>query len=257
LPGCKLVRRLAAGTSGNFWPAAFYGAGRISAGDRMIMPIAILLVVLVFPSWWLNPPCAGAAEAARPAASSPADLHIKFTALRPRTPQCLQRGRELVQTLRKSLEKYKDYKAAQAAGYTGYYTDTNLPMYHFASKWRAFKELMRFDPGGPTALLYKKTAAGYELIGVMYYAPGRYSEDQLDQRVPLCLARWHRQINVCLPPGGAEDSSDPRFGSDGTIVSADACKKSGGRWYPEVHGWMTEIYPFEHDPGQIWGYRPG
>jgi hypothetical protein len=130
-------------------------------------------------------------------------------------------------------------------------------MYHFASKWRAFKELMLFDPTEPTALLYKKIADGYQLIGVMYYASGRYSEDQLNERVPLCLARWHRQINVCLPPNGAEDSSDPRFGSDGTIATEAACAKAGGKWYPEVHGWMTEVYPFEHDPAKLWGYRAG
>jgi hypothetical protein len=223
----------------------------------MIMRIAILPLVLVFPLLLLSPCCAGAADASHAAVSSPADLHIKFTALRPKTPQCVQRGRELIDTLRKSLEKYKDYKAAEASGYTGFYTNSNLPMYHFASKWRAFKELIRFDPTAPTALLYKKTPAGYELIGVMYYAPGRYSEDQLDQRVPLCLARWHRQVDVCLPPSGAEDSSDPRFGSDGTIATEAACKEAGGKWYPEVHGWMTEVYPFEHDPAKIWGYRPG
>ncbi len=130
-------------------------------------------------------------------------------------------------------------------------------MYHFASKWRAFKELVRFDADQPTALLYKKKDDDYELIGVMYYAPGRYSEDQLDRRVPLCLARWHRQVNVCLPPGGAEDSSDPRFGSDGTIATEAECKQAGGSWNPEIHGWMVEVYPFENDPKKIWSYRPG
>ncbi len=188
--------------------------------------------------------------------ASPGDLHIKFTSRRPQTPECLKRGQELIEALGKELEMYKDVKAAEAAGYAGYYTESNLPMYHFASKWRAFKELVRFDPTQPTALLYKKTTGHYELIGVMYYAPGRYS-DQLDQRVPLCLARWHRQVNVCLPPSGAEDSSDHRFGSDGTIATEAQCKQAGGKWNPEIHGWMVEVYPFESDPKKIWGYRPG
>jgi len=200
---------------------------------------------------------AAAVPAGTPA-KDPADLHIKFTSLRPRTPQCLKRGQELIETLRNSLEKYQDSKAAQAAGYSGYYTGTALPMYHFASKWHAFKELVRFDPTQPTALLYRKTpGGGYELIGAMFYAPARYSEDQLDQRVPLCLARWHRQVNVCLPPGGAEDSSDRRFGSDGTIDTEAECKAAGGKWNPEIHGWMVEVYPFESEPKRIWGYRPG
>jgi hypothetical protein len=190
-------------------------------------------------------------------AASPADLHIKFTAPRPPTPECLKSGQELIDTLRKSLEPYKhDKAAAEAAGYAGYYTDRELPMYHFASKWRAFKELIRFDPTQPTVLLYKKTAGRYDLIGVMYYAPGRYSEDELDQRVPLCLARWHRQVNVCLPPSGAEAGNDPRFDSDGTIATEAACNRAGGKWNPEIHGWMVEVYPFETDPKKIWGYRP-
>jgi hypothetical protein len=189
--------------------------------------------------------------------ASPTDLHIKFTALRPHTAECLKRGQELIDTLKKSIEKYRhDSTAAVAAGYAGYYTDRDLPIYHFASKWRAAKELIRFDPGQPTALLYKKTAGHYELIGAMYYAPGRYSEDQLDNRIPLCLVRWHRQVNICLPPSGAEVSDDPRFGSNGTIVTELACREAGGRWYPEIHGWMAEVYPFEQASNRIWGYRP-
>jgi hypothetical protein len=131
-----------------------------------------------------------------------------------------------------------------------------LPVYHFASKWRAFKELIRFDATQPTALLYEKRAGNYRLVGVMYYAPGRYTEDYLDQRVPLCLARWHRQVNVCLPPGGTEAQTDPRFSADGTIATEAECKATGGSWNPEIHGWMVEVYPFEKDPKRIWDYRP-
>jgi hypothetical protein len=191
------------------------------------------------------------------AAPSPDDLHLKFTALRPQTPQCLQRGQQLIDTLKQSLTPYQhDIGAAEAAGYAGYYTDREMPMYHFASKWRAFKELVRFDPTQPTVLLYKKSHSHFELIGVMYYAPGRYTEDELGQRVPLCLARWHRQVNVCLPPSGSEAGNDPRFDSDGTIATEAACNQAGGSWYPEIHGWMVEVYPFETAPNKIWAYRP-
>jgi hypothetical protein len=184
------------------------------------------------------------------------ELHNKFTALRPKTAQCAERAANLLDTLRQVLAKYKDSKAAQAAGYAAYYADHDLPIYHFASKWRAFKELVRFDPAQPTALLYEKAAGHFELVGVMYYAPGRYSEDSLDQRVPLCVARWHRQVNVCLPPGGTEAQTDPRFSADGTIATQAECKAAGGSWNPEIHGWMVEVYPFEHDPKKIWAYRP-
>jgi hypothetical protein len=199
-----------------------------------------------------------AAGAATPSTPAPSivELHNKFTTLRPMTPQCAERGAKLLDTLRQAFQKYKDSKAAEAAGYYPYYADHDLPVYHFASKWRAFKELIRFDATQPTALLYEKRSGNYELVGVMYYAPGRYTEDYLDQRVPLCLARWHRQVNVCLPPGGTEAGKDPRFDADGTIATEAECAKAGGYWYPEIHGWMVEVYPFENDPEKIWGYRP-
>ncbi|MGO9056728.1 MAG: hypothetical protein ACLQU2_04985 [Candidatus Binataceae bacterium] len=219
---------------------------------RIILVLSTLMLVLP----WLAPCHAAGTDGSAASWPVPADPHTRFTAPRPPTAQCLQRGQELIDTLRKEMAKYRDIKAAEAAGYGGYYTDLNMPMYHFASKWRAFKELMRFDPAQPTALLYKKTNGEYELIGVMYYAPGRYSEDSLDQRVPLCLARWHRQVNVCLPPGGTEAGKDPRFDADGTIATEADCSKAGGKWNPEIHGWMVEVYPFENDPRKIWGYRP-
>jgi len=199
---------------------------------------------------------AGAAATPSTPAPSTVELHNKFTALRPLTPQCAERGAKLIDTLRQTLEKYKDAKAAEAAGYAPYYADHDLPVYHFASKWRAFKELVRFDPTQPTALLYEKRAGNYRLVGVMYYAPGRYTEDYLDQRAPLCLARWHRQVNVCLPPGGTEAQTDPRFSADGTIATEAECKAAGGGWNPAIHGWMVEVYPFENDPKKIWDYRP-
>jgi hypothetical protein len=197
-----------------------------------------------------------AADQGAAAPSSPADLHIKFAEPKPVTPQCQERARQIVDTLRKTLAKYRDYKAGEAAGYEPYYTNIAMPVYHFASKWRAFKELIRFDPAQPTALLYKKAGDGYQLIGAMYYAPGRYSEDELDQRLPLCVARWHRQINICQPPSGKDASDDPRFTSDGTIATEAECKKAGGHWKPSPHGWMAEVYPFEKDPKKIWAYRP-
>lgn len=214
----------------------------------------VALWMLLFAS----PTASAAGAASTPATPAPStiELHNKFTALRPMTPQCAERGAKLLDTLTQALAKYQDYKAAEAAGYWPYYADHDLPVYHFASKWRAFKELVRFEPTQPTALLYEKHDGHYQLVGVMYYAPGRYSEDYLDQRAPLCLARWHRQVNVCLPPGGAEAMSDPRFSADGTIATAAECKAAGGSWNPEIHGWMVEIYPFETDPKKIWAYRP-
>jgi hypothetical protein len=222
----------------------------------MISRTTLLLGAVALWIALFAPRLVSAAGAPSTPAPSTIELHNKFTSLRPMTPQCAARAEQLLDTLRQALPKYQDSKAAEAAGYWPYYADHDLPAYHFASKWRAFKELVRFDPTQPTALLYEKHHGNYQLVGVMYYAPGRYSEDYLDQRVPLCLARWHRQVNVCLPPGGAEAMSDPRFSADGTIATAAECKAAGGSWNPEIHGWMVEVYPFETDPKKVWAYRP-
>src|SRR5579871_5964959 len=89
-----------------------FRSGYIMALRRIALSCALLSLLL-----------GAAAVSAGTPAKDPADLHIKFTSLRPRTPQCLKRGQELIETLRNSLEKYQDSKAAQAAGYSGYYTE--------------------------------------------------------------------------------------------------------------------------------------
>lgn len=196
-----------------------------------------------------------AATASR--ATEPANNpHILFTHKRPPNPRDEARGQRILAVLRAALAKYQDYHAAESAGYKGYYLNVSMPVYHFASKWRAFKELLRFDPAEPTALLYRKTGDAMKLIGAMYYAPGRYSEDDLNERIPLSLVRWHREINVCLPGSGSEAGNDPRFGSDGTIATRAACEAAGGTFRATLHGWMAEVYPFADTPAKIWDYRP-
>ncbi len=58
----------------------------------------------------------------------------------------------------------------------------------------------RFNPEHPTSLLYEKHGDEYKLIGVMYTAPKRFTEDQLDERIPLSVAQWHEHVNFCAPP---------------------------------------------------------
>ena len=60
-----------------------------------------------------------------------------------------------------------------------------------------------FDPLKPTSLLYKKKAdGGYKLVGVMYTDRVDATEDELNERIPLSIARWHQHINFCKAPKG-------------------------------------------------------
>jgi|GEM_PF-2928467 hypothetical protein len=223
---------------------------RLAAGSPALVALTLIVggaMLHLAPGW----------AQAQAAASAPAtNPHLLFTPVRPATPADRQRGAQIVTALAAKLKQYPDYKAAQADGYKGYYLNVAMPIYHFASSWRGFKETMRFDPSEPTALLYEKRPAGFKLIGAMYYAPARLGDDQLNARIPLSLVRWHRQINVCLPSSGEEASDDKRFGSAGSIVTEAQCKAAGGSWYPSRHGWMAEVYPFASTPERIWAYRP-
>ncbi len=87
----------------------------------------------------------------------------------------------------------------------------------------------------------------------MYTAPRDFTEDQLNKRVPLGVARWHQHVNLCMLPRGQGLRADwTKFGLTGTIITEEACQEAGGRWLPVVFGWMVHVYPFEQAPEKIW-----
>jgi hypothetical protein len=103
--------------------------------------------------------------------------------------------------------------------------------------------------------LYEKKPDGrFALIGAMYTAPKHASYEQLDKRVPLSIARWHRHVNICLPPRGSDWKTVDRskFGGTGSIATKEACDEAGGRWWPQLFGWMVHVYPWEKDPKLVW-----
>lgn len=183
------------------------------------------------------------------------EAHMRWSAPRAETPKDSARASDIVATLRTSLVRYKDYKAAIEDGYQPFLPNLDLAMYHFTNYRLAIADAFRFDAAKPSSLLYRKHATGYELIGVMYTAPRRFSEAQLDERVPLSIARWHQHVNICLPSGTAVERARAdwtRFGFTGSIATESACKKAGGRWRPVIFGWMVHVYPFEETQEKIW-----
>jgi hypothetical protein len=127
--------------------------------------------------------------------------------------------------------------------------------YHFTNYQYAIGEAFRFDPTKPTSLLYEKHGDDYKLIGAMYTAPVRFSEQQLNERIPLSMAQWHQHVNMCKPPKGREVEAlrkDARFGLNGSIATQEACEAAGGTFMPHVFGWMVHMYPWEKTPDEIW-----
>lgn len=204
-------------------------------------------------------------DAARAATGSMSDedmrgtnmsLHMHMTELRATNTADEKRADEILEELRPAIEKYKDYHVALADGFRIFAPNVPQQIYHFTNYWYGAVAGFKFDPARPTSLLYKKTDIGYELVGAMYTAPKRYSEDQLNARVPLSVARWHEHVNLCMPPRGANlrqaDFKD--FGPNGSIATESACKAANGRWYPQIFGWMVHVYPFESDPHKVWAH---
>ncbi|HKW89236.1 MAG TPA: hypothetical protein VJN21_10825 [Candidatus Acidoferrales bacterium] len=182
--------------------------------------------------------------------------HMYMTPLRPANDSDEIRAGKILDALRPALEKYRDYTTALDDGFKIFLPNVKQPHYHFTNWRNALRAQFVFDPSRPTSLLYKKTEDGYELEGAMYTAPRHYTEDQLNERVPLSVARWHKHVNFCMPRRGtpASQVNWKEFGLAGSIATKKACRAAGGRWYPQVFSWMVHVYPFASDPGEIWAH---
>jgi|SRR5882724_9323189 len=175
--------------------------------------------------------------------------HMKMTASRPATQADKDRAALAVATTRNALEKYKDYKAALADGYKIFLPNLPAKMKHFTNNSYAMENAFGFNPAHPTSLLYEVDGGDkYKLIGAMYTAPKRLTKEDLDKRVPLSVAQWHAHVNFCWPPREKRQEmfkEDGQFGMTGSIATPEACKAAGGRFIPQVFGWMLHVYPYE------------
>ena len=181
--------------------------------------------------------------------------HMHMSTLRPANSSDTAQAQKIVDSARASLEKYKDVKAAEADGFKIFHGEVKQPMYHFTNYKYAMEAGFTFNPEHPTSLLYQKSGDTFKLIGAMYTAPARFSEDQLNQRVPLSVAQWHQHVNLCRPPAGQGASMlqpHPQFGLNGSISTEEACKAAGGTFIPRIFGWMVHLYPYEKSMDDIW-----
>jgi hypothetical protein len=181
--------------------------------------------------------------------------HMKMTALRQAKPGDDARAKEVAEAAHKASEKYLDYHVALNDGYKIFHPEVPQKMYHFTNYGYAMEAAFRFNPEHPTSLLYEKHGEDYKLIGVMYTAPKRLGEDQLDERIPLSVAQWHEHVNFCAAPAGRKNeylAAHPQFGLRGSITAQEACDAAGGTFHPVIFNWMVHVYPFEKDQASIW-----
>jgi hypothetical protein len=182
--------------------------------------------------------------------------HMYMTTLRAPQSGDQQKADAIVTAAKQAMAPYQDYRKALADGYVIFLPDVSQPIYHFTKREYGFEAAFHFDPLKPTSLLYKKTGdGGYKLVGAMYTDRKAASEDELNERIPLSIARWHQHINFCKAPTGQEAAyfgPDAKFGLRGSITTEEACNAAGGEFRPHLFGWMVHVYPYETDPKKIW-----
>jgi hypothetical protein len=181
--------------------------------------------------------------------------HMKMTTLRDPKPGDQEKASQVAEAALKAAKEYTDYKVALADGFKIFHPELPQKQYHFTNYRYAFEAALHFNPDRPTSLLYEKHGDDYKLVGVMYTAPKNASEDQLDQRIPLSIAQWHAHVNLCLPPAdkrGEAWGPNAKFGLRGSIATKAECDAAGGKFMPQIFGWMVHLYPFEKDQASIW-----
>jgi hypothetical protein len=181
--------------------------------------------------------------------------HMKMTALRPMKPGDASRAQQVAAEARRASEKYIDYRVALNDGFKIFLPNVPQKIYHFTNYAYAGEAAFQFNPEHPTSLLYEKHGDNYKLIGVMYTAPKRFTEEQLDERIPLSVAQWHEHVNFCAPPGDKKKdllAPHSQFGLRGSITTQEACDAAGGTFHPVIFNWMVHVYPFETNQANMW-----
>ena len=181
--------------------------------------------------------------------------HMKMTALRPMRSGDASRAQQIAADARTAAEKYTDYRVALSDGFRIFHPELPQKIYHFTSFANAIEAQFKFNPAHPTSLLYEKQGSDYKLVGVMYTAPKTYTEEQLDERIPLSIAQWHEHVDFCIAPAGRKSEyfgPNAKFGLLGSIHTQQACDAEGGKFRPVVFNWMVHVYPFEKDQASIW-----
>ncbi|MGC1520467.1 MAG: hypothetical protein WA803_02910 [Steroidobacteraceae bacterium] len=182
--------------------------------------------------------------------------HMYMTTLRPLQSGDREKADAVLESARAAMAPYQDYHKALADGYKIFLPNIPQAQYHFTQYQYALEARSHFDPLKPTSLLYTKTPdEGYKLVGAMYTDRVDATEDEINERIPLSIARWHQHTNFCKAPAdqkAAYFGPGAKFGLLGSITTKEECEAAGGQFHPHIFGWMVHVYPFEKDPGRVW-----
>jgi hypothetical protein len=213
-----------------------------------------LLVIIGALAALVTPEALAATDESQPMAGMSGHMYLS----QPRQPQAgdAAKAAEIVAAAKTAMAPYQDYHKALADGFRIFLPNVPQPQYHFSNYQNGREAQNHFDPLKPTSLLYKKTKdGGYTLVGAMYTDRVDASEDELNTRIPLSVARWHQHVNFCKAPPGqfaGYFGANAKYGLMGSINTREACEADGGTFLPHVLGWMVHVYPYETDPKDVW-----
>jgi hypothetical protein len=179
-------------------------------------------------------------------------LHVQYTDLRAENDADKARAAILVTDLQHALAKYQDYHVAEADGFEPVAPEIKVPVVRFWKHPSGLEPDVTFNPSEPHSLLYQPTpGGGYKLIGATYVSEKDASEDQLNANVPLSIARWSRDVNLCRPARGT-DAKTTDWTKFDSIATKQACDAAGGRFMPLLSDWTVEVHPWERNPKLVW-----
>jgi len=186
-----------------------------------------------------------------------ANPHVRMSPRRVASPADSVRAAKIVADARSSLARYKDVRVAEREGYRMFAPNVKQDVYHFTKLGAALRAQFSLDVARPSSLLYRRTDDGsMQLVGAMYTAPKTASLAELNERVPLGIARWHLHTNMCVPRLAQKERwveiEDGKmvFGPASPIATREACNAVDGRFLPVVFNWMVHANVFETD---VWG----
>lgn len=183
--------------------------------------------------------------------------HMQVSVKAPAQPGDAARAASIEAIAKTVVARYRDPATAVRDAYQPFFDSGRMGAeIHYVNLRYTAQERAHIDYEHPGAILYRRTPHGLVAVGVMYSAEQDSDAADLNARVPLSIAPWHRHIDICKARGVPltdQVQTDSKFGFRGSIHTEDACDQADGRWLPVVFGWMTHVYPDETDPAKVWG----
>lgn len=150
-----------------------------------------------------------------------------------------ERAEAIMRQAHDVLLRYPTVEAAKKDGYKPFHEVNQLDEeIHFTSFKYAGSEGKRIDYAHPGSILFKRTRSGLVPVGVMYSANGDAKTAELDMRVPLSFASWHRHVDLCFTSDKRmiEPRAAALFGFEGSLHTEATCEAAKGYWVPVAFG---------------------